>query len=166
MQLSQTYCLEAKDRGKVVHELGHVIGFYHEHQRPDRDEYIEILWDNLINSDAIRSQYEIEPHTDNLGTDYDYNSVMHYGPTDNSANGNATMVIFDERFADKVGQRTRPSSTDYRQVNLFYNCIHDEGKIIGEKERGEGIVEGGGREGEERENGKRGTGEDGGERYF
>ena len=122
MQLSQTYCLDSKDRGRIVHELGHVIGFYHEHQRPDRDKHVEILWENLIQSNEIRSQYEIVPEALNLGTSYDYNSIMHYGPTDNSANGNATMIILNERYQNRVGQRKRPSTSDVRQANLFYRC--------------------------------------------
>ena len=33
--------------GTVLHEMGHCVGFYHEHQRPDRDQYVKIHKENI-----------------------------------------------------------------------------------------------------------------------
>ena len=34
--------------GVVVHELGHVVGFWHEHTRPDRDDHVTIVRQNIM----------------------------------------------------------------------------------------------------------------------
>lgn len=33
--------------GNIVHEIAHSLGFFHEHSRPDRDDYVTVHWDNI-----------------------------------------------------------------------------------------------------------------------
>lgn len=40
-------CLQ-KGPGIVLHELMHVLGFWHEHARADRDSYIRVNWNEIL----------------------------------------------------------------------------------------------------------------------
>jgi hypothetical protein len=46
-------CILASIPGLIVHELMHTLGFYHEHQRPDRDEFVSINLKNVEPSKEI-----------------------------------------------------------------------------------------------------------------
>jgi hypothetical protein len=67
--------------GSAIHELGHVIGFYHEMARTDRDLEINLYF-NLMSS-AEAAQYDIMPNPmpGYYGQPYDLGSIMHYRPT-------------------------------------------------------------------------------------
>jgi hypothetical protein len=61
-----------------VHELGHVLGFFHEHERWDRDQYVTIHYENIKPGRA--PDYDWIPKTNWIVTSlpYDYRSIMHY----------------------------------------------------------------------------------------
>lgn len=43
--------------GSVIHELGHVIGFRHEHTRTDREGHIKVHYEKMQSSQ--KSQYDV-----------------------------------------------------------------------------------------------------------
>ena len=63
--------------GTVAHELIHALGFYHTQSRPDRDNFIRVLYQNI--QAGRDSEFNIYPNGNTLGLPYDANSIMHYG---------------------------------------------------------------------------------------
>lgn len=59
-----------------AHEFLHAIGLYHEMNRPDRDDYITILWDNIEKNG--HSQFRKCSNCQTFGVPYDGRSIMHY----------------------------------------------------------------------------------------
>lgn len=74
----------------VQHEIGHALGLMHEHQRPDRDNYIvldlaNVKPDNRFAFDRFATMNESEA--------YDFLSIMHYDETAFSFNGKRTILV-------------------------------------------------------------------------
>ncbi|XP_033951393.1 bone morphogenetic protein 1-like isoform X2 [Pseudochaenichthys georgianus] len=111
--------------GIVVHELGHVIGFWHEHTRPDRDEHVSIIRDNIQPGQEYNF-LKMEPgEVDSLGEVYDFGSIMHY------AKNTFSRGIFLDTILPRydvngvrppIGQRTQLSKGDIEQARKLYKC--------------------------------------------
>ncbi|CAB4063817.1 unnamed protein product [Lepeophtheirus salmonis] len=100
--------------GIIVHELLHALGFDHEHNRYDRDEYIRIHWQNLMRANCYNG-YSFETY----GYAYDYGSIMHYGRTSNGYHGQTTITpINDEN--QELGQLRGMSELDIKKLMAAY----------------------------------------------
>ncbi|XP_071482430.1 zinc metalloproteinase nas-13-like [Diadema antillarum] len=110
--------------GTIVHEFMHAIGFQHEQSRSDRDDYVWIYWENVQYGMEFNFQKFDAFATDNLGTSYDYLSVMHYPLTAFSSNGQPTMALLTAGYnPNEIGDRNDFSGNDVYKVNAYYNCL-------------------------------------------
>ncbi|XP_055344390.1 astacin-like metalloendopeptidase isoform X3 [Paramacrobiotus metropolitanus] len=101
-----------KQHGDVQHELMHVLGFFHEHSRSDRDEYVTIIWDNIAKSD--KEQFAKHEDGNTYGLPYDYESVMHYKHNAFAKDsGIPTILPTNKKVPDWTEQR--PESAGCRQ---------------------------------------------------
>ncbi|CAG0904413.1 unnamed protein product [Cyprideis torosa] len=108
------------DMGTPIHELMHAIGFFHEHNRPDRDNFVTIHWDQIY-SDYQYAFYKRESYEVNsFGSPYDYGSVMHY--EDWAFQIGTLPTITSKPPGITLGQRNGFSEQDVVQINKLYGC--------------------------------------------
>ncbi|XP_041967541.1 meprin A subunit beta isoform X1 [Alosa sapidissima] len=108
--------------GTVEHEFLHALGFWHEQSRPDRDDYVNIVWDEITpGKEHNFNKYE-DTVSSTLGVPYDYGSVMHYGKTAFNIAELPTIVTRIPAFLDVIGQRMGFSDSDLEKLNRLYNC--------------------------------------------
>jgi len=107
----------------MIHELGHAIGFNHEHQRPDRDNYIIVHYQNIQPAYHYAFVKYTYAEVDNLGTPYDYWSVMQYPyyaftdydparPAMTLPNGSIDAIRNEAQFL---------STVDVNKTHIYYN---------------------------------------------
>jgi hypothetical protein len=94
----------------------HALGLGHEQTRPDRDQYVTILWNNI--EERYKSQYQISGDSATLGSPYDYRSVMHYKDTDfQRAVGLKTML---PKGGNTISPADKATDLDIKKLKLLY----------------------------------------------
>lgn len=89
----------------IIHELGHGIGLLHEHQRPDRDQYVQVFYNLIIPAYKFNFDIRDNPLYKEEDFGYDYHSVMHYPPRSFGINNAITIKSSGEEIS-RIGTIT------------------------------------------------------------
>lgn len=114
----------------VFHELMHVLGFQHMHERADRDKYIDINFNNI--DPDMKGQFEkLQTVAGSNNVTWDYNSVMLYGSVDFQRKDLKEKKCKDPKcytITKKGGgfiptvYKKQPTQQDIANINALYSC--------------------------------------------
>lgn len=109
-----------RNRRVIQHEVMHALGFWHEQSRPDRDNFIRILWEHIHPS--FFDQFDKMPSSaDGVGP-YDFASVMHYDRNAFSWDGEDTIQADTEANNVLIGSATEASDGDVKAIGAIYGA--------------------------------------------
>ena len=106
--------------GNIIHEIGHTVGLWHEQSRSDRDQYIEVVRQNIITGMEHNFDQQLTDG-DDVGP-YDYASIMHYPP--DAFARQLGMLTIRARGGQAIGQRTGLSEGDVAAVRAIYPDLY------------------------------------------
>ncbi|XP_053737428.1 meprin A subunit beta-like [Synchiropus splendidus] len=96
------------------------LGFYPEHVRPDRDDFITIVYENI--QEGKSEMFNIVNDSSTQGFPYDYRSVTHFGRYEFSNGSGFTIRTKDPKYQAVIGQSEEMSPGDAKKLNLRYKC--------------------------------------------
>lgn len=112
------------NKGTIMHELLHALGFEHEQNRPDRDQYIYVNINNVRKSFQYNFNKESEEKSLMFDQPYDYNSIMHYGPNAFAINHYKPVIVPLKSGVTLTNayQKIALSKLDIAMIKKFYKC--------------------------------------------
>jgi len=115
----------------ILFKILHTLGFYHEHQRPDRDQHIKVNWTEIsqkVESQFLKMEQRFLNSTASFLTKYDSHSIMHYDSYGNGHFRNPAILKLDGSI---IEPNTKMSDLDIVTLNKMYPCENscDQGKI-------------------------------------
>ena len=102
--------------GNTIHEIGHALGLWHEQSREDRDDHLQIHYQNI----RAGAEHNFNQHIsdgDDIGS-HDFNSIMHYGAKAFSKNRKPTISTIPPSI--RIGQRVALSKGDITAIATLY----------------------------------------------
>ena len=131
MKLGGDWRIGCLKRNTIKHEILHSLGIYHQHQRSDRDKYVDIMWKNINENRHHNFDNYDERTVDTHDIPYDFMSILHYDEYyfSNYSNFNNTNVTIrtHDRNTQGVASWTEkryggPRLTDIELVRRMYKC--------------------------------------------
>jgi len=119
LSLSANGCMNPST---IEHEFLHALGVFHTQQRTDRDRYIKINWDNIMDGFAFAFSKLSETEVDEFDLPYDFDSVMHYEQYAYSKNRVRTIETLNPSNQEIIGKAKGVSEGDIMLVKRMYKC--------------------------------------------
>lgn len=108
------------DWSHFAHEVGHTIGFIHEHQRPDRGGFVEPIPPAPLPENL--KIYAHEPGKNEVYGPYDWESVNHYKL-------DSDLRVLPPHFPQRIGSDSGASEGDVMSVRAAYGFTPSAGML-------------------------------------
>ena len=108
----------------IIHEILHSLGFFHEHTRPDRDNFIEIIKENVVSESSYDVNFSLKESSEVITSEeYDKSSIMHYGGYTFTKNSDSREfpTIIDKATGEPLIRSNELSVIDIDGIHRLYS---------------------------------------------
>jgi len=112
----------------ITHLIGHSLGYFHEHTRPDRDQFVVVHMNNAVEGERKIFATRKEPGISYHKQKYDYGSIMHFAQNAYSKDEDLNTLDIADKYEYKsqgspvLGAAEEPSKRDIIAMRRHYGC--------------------------------------------